>query len=374
MIYLTRPIIFFYQKNRPLLERLIVAAGLAVIFWLTCHALPGYSAEWCGVITIAILGLGFWDTQWSYYLATITLIYPIYRLSPYLMALFIALTILPRRVIIPNLDKIVLFILTPILAWGRLEILPLLLAGLFWGETAGAWVGMLSAFWFKLLGGMSGREIDLLTLGSYPITVAGIFDRFHDVKSLQTLQLLIEPFTTNSLHGEPLPASTVLLFHILQILLWTMAGYAVGRIARVRRFEGAYGYLYCLMIGALILMGGYIGLPLWLQAEGPRTDIQWYSNIPLLAHSRAINIIPHPIFLIGAVVSWNVLVGANFYILRRTLRSPIAYRRRAPEFVKRETSSPPRQPEEGLSAWRAAHSQSPNPSSDEEDIIMLELD
>jgi hypothetical protein len=231
MSFLYRPLLSLYQNNRTTINRAISAAWLSGMIWLTLGELPVYPAQWRAFIAAGVLTVGLWTHEGAFYIAVLALLYPLYHISIYVMVLFLAVAALLRPVIIAHFNQTLLVVSTPLLAQVHLEAVPALGAGLLWGAGGGMWVGSLAALWFKLLGGMSRLDIDLWALisslrqaqDSAPLSVSMIIDRFHTANSLETLQRLVEPFA---------PSSTVALSHLLQILVWGVAGYLVGGMAR----------------------------------------------------------------------------------------------------------------------------------------------
>jgi hypothetical protein len=201
---LLRPLLSLYQNNRTTINRAISAAWLSGIVWLTLGELPVYPAQWRAVMAAGVLTVGLWTVEGAFYIAILVLLYPLYHISVYVMVLFLAAAILLRPVIVAHFDQTLLVVSVPLLAQMHLEAVPALWAGLLWGAGGGMWVGGLAALWFKLLGGMSGLNIDLGVLISSPLNVNLIMDRFHTANSLETLQRLVEPFA---------PSSTVALSH-----------------------------------------------------------------------------------------------------------------------------------------------------------------
>jgi len=55
-------------------------------------------------------------------------------------------------------------------------------------------VGLFAALWVKLLGGMGGLPVDLLSLNEYAFNARLLAERFSEANSLETLRLLLAPF------------------------------------------------------------------------------------------------------------------------------------------------------------------------------------
>ncbi len=232
-----------------------------------------------------------------------------------------------------------------------------MLAGLLWGAGSGMWVGGLAALWFKLLGGMSGLDIDLGILlfslqdraqDSAALDVYLIMDRFHTANSLETLQRLVEPFA---------PSSTVALSHLLQIFVWGMAGYLVGGMARRGWMEerGTLGRVVCLMAGAVLLLGGTLWVPVWLELR-PEEEVM-------------AQVLPAAMDSLFAISVVALLDGC-----RRLLNRPLQQRtrrRRKPVLAPAEGAV-----SEGPKPLPLSHRKIPEPlpSDQDDDIIMIELD
>ena len=160
MGFLLRPLLSLYQNNRTTINRAISAAWLSAMIWLTLGELPVYPAEWRAVMAAGVLTVGLWTVEWAFYIAVLALLYPLYHISIYVMVLFLAMAVLLRPLIIAYFNQALLIVSVPFLAQVRLQAVPALLAGLLWGAGSGMWVGSLAALWFKLLGGISGLDID----------------------------------------------------------------------------------------------------------------------------------------------------------------------------------------------------------------------
>jgi hypothetical protein len=345
MGFLLRPLSSLYQNNRATINRAISAAWLSSMIWLTLGKLPFYPTQWRAVIAAGVLTVGLWTVEWAFYIAVLALLYPLYHISIYVMVLFLAVAVLLRPVIITHFNQTLLIVSIPILAQVRLEAVPALLAGLLWGAGNGMWVGSLAALWFKLLGGMSGLDIDLGVLISYPLNVNLIVDRFHTADSLETLQRMVEPFA---------PSSTVALSHLLQILVWGIAGYLVGGMARRRWMDerGLLGRVICLLIGAALLSAGTLWVPVWLGLRPAEEITRPQVSLAIIDGLFAVS------------------VAALLDSGRRLLNHPLPPRRQrrparepaGPAIESREPVSLPRQISE------------PVRSDKDDDVIMIELD
>ncbi len=252
--------LLFYQTQRHLVDNGLQALGLTVLTGLVLQSSVAavYPPQWVTVLLIGIFLLGTRSPSWGYGAAVITLLWPLWHISPYLMALFLAVTVLARGPILDNLPWALLVVATPLLAQGYLIALPPLVAGLLGGPTAGLWVGLLAALWAKLFGGMGGLPVDLLALNEYAFDANLLAQRFAGANSLETLRLLIAPFAAGSV---------VLLLHLLQILAWGLVGYAVGRVRGTAWTERApwTGAAVAVVAGTATAWGGLYALPAWLQ-------------------------------------------------------------------------------------------------------------
>jgi hypothetical protein len=355
---LLRPLLSLYQNNRTAINRAFSATWLSGMIWLALGELPGYPAEWRAVIAACVLTVGLWTLEGAFYIAVLALLYPLYHISIYVMVLFLAAAVLLRPVIIAHFDQTLLVVSVPLLAQVHLEAVPALWAGLLWGAGGGMWVGGLAALWFKLLGGMSGLNIDLGVLANQRISESAnrrigdmglIMDRFHTADSLETLQRLVEPFA---------PSSTVALSHLLQILVWGMAGYLVGGIARRRWMDerGTLGRVICLGAGAALLSAGNLWVPVWLELR-PEDEVM--AQIPPAVMDS--------LFAISVVA----LLDGCRRLLNRPLQ-PRTRRRRRPGRIENGE----RRMEEGPKPLPLSHKKIPEPvpSDQDDDIIMIELD
>jgi hypothetical protein len=344
--FLLRPLLSLYQNNRTTINRAISAAWLSGMIWLTLRKLPVYPAQWRAVIAAGVLTVGLWTVEGAFYIAVLALLYPLYHISVYVMVLFLAAAVLLRPVIATHFNQTLLVVSVPLLAQVHLEAVPALWAGLLWGAGGGMWVGGLAALWFKLLGGMSGLNIDLGVLISSPLDINLIIDRFHTANSLETLQRLVEPFA---------PSSTVALSHLLQILIWGMAGYLVGGMARRRWMDerGTLGRVICLVAGAALLAAGNLWVPVWLELR-PEDEVM----------AQVTPAVMDSLFAISVVA---LLDGC-----RRLLNRPLPTRRKrkpVPEPAEWVVS-------EGPKPLPLSHKvPKPVPSDQQDDdIIMIELD
>jgi hypothetical protein len=345
----------FYQRHQPAVERLVAVLGVCGLVFILLESLPVYPPDWDVVILVAILLLGLWSTAAAYYLAVAVLLFPLYSISLYLAVLFLAVAVLGQWVIIRNLGLAVLVAATPLLAQGRLEAIVPLLAGLWWGVSKGAWAAALAAFWGKLVGGVSGLNIDWLALSGSSISAQQAAERFAPANSLRTLLLLVEPFA---------PDSTVLLFHLLQIAAWAAAAAFVGLAVRQHwlRERGPWATALGLLGGVGLLAASYLLLPYWLDLAAPA--LLWAEALPLA---------------IALALSAGIVMIANEAI--RLLNQPLprpTYHAREGQEAAGEPPSPLAGQGAGVGPAQPPPPPPPLPAWEEEvvedDLIMIELD
>jgi hypothetical protein len=210
------------------------------------------------------------------------------------------------------------------------------------------------------------------------MSVEPIYERFHTANSLQTLVRLFGPLAVPEMsgpigHSSESSLEILMLYNLLQVLAWVMAGYVVSALLywlRVGRWRGWRAAL-SLGPGILLIWAGYVAVPSWLQVEGPR----WLHPLWL----------PAQIVLAG-FVAWG-LDGLAQY-----LRQPVITRHRSAR-VSASSSFPSHRggSPSGDRRLRATQQQiardresraplellklRPKPKArDEEDIIMIELD
>lgn len=326
-----------YQTHRTLVENTLLSAAMTTLVGLILHyeATSTYPSEWLTVLLLATFGLGVRAPAWGYAAAIAVLVWPLWTLSPYLMALFLAVTVLGHMPILDNLPWALLIAAMPLLAQGYLAALAPLAAGVLVGAQQGALVGALAALWMKVFAGMVGLSPDLLTINERAFDAAVLVERFGNANSLETLRLLVAPFAVDS---------TVLLLHVLQIGAWALAGYLVGRIRQSFLAERSPWLAVGSAIGAggLTAWAGFYALPIWLGLATPALIRQT------------------PWTTLGTLGA--MLLSVALYALLHTLRKPPTPRR---VHVRRGWSAHVSQP--------ATESPTPNTAEDE-DLIMIELD
>jgi hypothetical protein len=302
-----------FRRHQSFVEGAIAAAGLAAIVGLVLLAMPVYPPNWAPVIVAAIALTGLRWPMLAYLFAVVAVLYPIYVISLYLAVLFLALTVLGHRVLAHYLGATVLVLAVPLLTEYHLHWTVPLLAGLWWGTSAGAWMGGLAALWGKLLAGMAGLNPDWITLPGQPATLAGIVQRFHSLSSLETLLKLLQPFA---------PDTSTLLYHLLQIVIWAAAGAVVGTLAGRTwiRHRQPWSTVPVAVVGVLIMLGGHWALISWLTDVGPdQPDLTVQVGVATIAmliaaplamvrHSLELPVAPRP--RIGKpILSWRARLG-----------------------------------------------------------------
>lgn len=369
-----------YRRYQALLESTITAIGLAAIVALALNSMAAYPYNWVLVMAVAIAMLGIRWPLLAYLLSVMVMLYPLYTINLYLAVLFLAISALGQRLLVHYLGAMVMVLATPALAQYHLHWLVPILGGLWWGSS-GAWIGGLAAFWGKILGGMAGLDLDWLVLAGQMPDVQAIAVRFQDSNSLDTLLLLIEPFADTS---------SVILYHLLQMTGWAIAGGLVGSLAGRKwiKYRTPWSILVLTAGGGLIMMATHLGLPLWLH-EALTEDALIALQDPTA-----------PLFSLLVVI----IVGTTVYSLRESLDLPVApqkrgrttrhqrrpkragdshfvrlFRRRTSEQQRHSAHNRP--PAEAVGPSRRPrpvpnHSELPEwePPKDESGLIMLEID
>jgi hypothetical protein len=292
------------------LESTATAAGFALLVSLALKSLNAYPTNWIVVIGIAIGLLGIRWPLLAYVIGAAAMCYPLYAINLYLAVLFIAVAALGHRIMVHYLGATALVLATPLLAEYHLHWLAPILGGLWWGGLAGAWIGGMAAIWGKVVGGMSGLNIDWLVLAGQSPTTEAIAARFHDANSLDTLLLLVEPFAATS---------TVILYNLLQVAGWIVAGGFVGTFAARKwvKYHAPWSIMVVTAGGGLILLLTHIGLPFWLTEAVPEAVLA--ANDPAA-----------PLFSLMVVI----VVGTVVYSLRESLDLPVAPPRKPRRVVK----------------------------------------
>ena len=334
------------------------------MLYVLCDAgVDAFPVQWRIVLAACIVIGGLWKPVVAYALFVAAVAYPLYLISIYVMALALAVLILSAPAVVRFLPQtlwvlvVVLFVplhLTPVVP---------LLAGLWWGETAGAIVGGLAALWLKICAGITGASPDLWQANLWTPDLALVYERFHTANSLQTLVKIAEPLASGSL---------ILLFNLLQVLAWAAAGFIVGLLihslhawkSQVRSAPySAWSAALSLGPGLVLIWLGYVVVPAWLQIDGPR-----WAEPPWL---------PAQLLLAGGI-AWGVDA------LRRRLQQPVLLgEEKHRPLVAHPVKPEPRRSDRAAEAQEQAASpiellqnarSKRRRRDDPEDIIMLELD
>lgn len=366
-----------YRRYQGLLESSATAVGFAALVTLTLIGLEVYPYNWVLVIGCAIAVTGIRWPVVAYILAVAVMLYPIYAINLYLAVLFFAISALGHRMFIHYLGATTLVLATPFLAEYHLHWLAPILGGLWWGGMVGAWVGGLAAAWGKIMGGMAGMNIDWLLMAGHTPESQLIADRFQNANSLETLLLLVEPFAATS---------SVILYNLLQVIGWAIAGGFVGSLAGRKwvKYRAPWSILVVTAGGGLIMLATHIGLPYWLQDAITQT---------------ALNVQQDPVAPLFSLVV-VIIVGTTLYTLRESLDLPVAPRHNLRAVIKQkqttrarpfnlfrrsqtapQVASPAQQPVPADAPIRRPvrvphHSELPEwePPKDDQGLIMLEID
>lgn len=293
-----------YRRYQGLLEGSLTSIAFALMVTFTLNGLGVYPGNWVLVLGTAMVVLGIRWPAVSYVLAVVALLYPIYTINLYLAVLFLAVSALGHRLFIHYLGATTLVLATPLLGQYHLHWLVPILGGLLWGGIAGAWTGGLAAIWGKVLGGMGGLNIDWLVMAGHTPNVEMIATRFQEANSLETLLLLVEPFAAGS---------TIILYNLLQVVGWAVAGGFVGSLAGQKwvKYRAPWSILVITAGGGLIMLITHIGLPYWLRDA--------VADVTLLGPQD-----PAAPLLSLIVV---IIVGTTVYTLRESLDLPVAPRK-----------------------------------------------
>jgi hypothetical protein len=351
-----------YQRFQLFWDRAVPSAGLALLLWVTAEATDAYASEWRLFFSAALFLLGMAWPSVAYTAFTFLIAYPLYCISIYVAALVLAALILTSRWAMRSLGATVLVLITPaLLPWHLTATVPLL-AGLWWGEGVGALAGGLAALWLKLLAAMAAQPLDLVRLGGWMPAGTNIIERFSGFNSLETLLGLVNPFKDTS---------QALLLHVLQILVWALAGYLAGRLARRTWSDRRRGWapLLSALPAAGVIWACYALLPGLLDRSLTGLTDQLNDITPHLVASA----------LVAAIARFSYLY------LRRPLLRPMQRRpRRAPSSQwasERSLHQPARPPagspgkERAKPAFNWTPNRRPRSAVDaDDDVIMLEID
>lgn len=209
------------RRNLFILERILVAVGLAAVVYGLTQSIQVYPMYWDVVIIGVVFFLTLWSPVAGYFLAVLAACYPLFTVSIYLAVIFLAIAIIGQHIFIQNLSATLLTLASPLLGGIYLAWVIPLLGGLWWGPAGGAAMGAIAALWGMFYAGMAGLSPDWLNLlGILPELRFSALG-FSSANSLETLRLLVAPF---------IPNSTTLLYYVLQIAGWALVGWLVGML------------------------------------------------------------------------------------------------------------------------------------------------
>lgn len=343
LLRLWRPIAEFYQSHRDRIDRALIAAGMAALVYGLCRDLPFYPREWQVFLSLAAFVAGCYQQTLGYFASVAIVTLPLWQLSPYLAALFLAVAVLAHRPILRRLPWALLIVAAPVLREYFLVAVAPLAAGIFLGAGSGFLAGALATLWLKLAGGTSGLATDLATVLEQPILASSIAERFTGATSVGTLQRLAEMFDKDP---------RLALLDVIQILGWGFAGALAGWIWRKTwaREQPWLGMATALFYGALVCWAAVAVAPIVLQLAP--LNREWLER-----------------FVVLDVAVSSAVVG-GFYGLRRAFSRPIRVIYRRPARALAGAARPDAAP--------AASTAAPaTPLDDEEkpgDMILLELD
>ncbi|MFQ5617315.1 MAG: hypothetical protein ACE5GO_12755, partial [Anaerolineales bacterium] len=264
------------RRNLSRIERAFAVAGLTGLVYALLSGLPVYPPFWDVVILAAVFLSGLYAPGIGYLIALAAAAFPLFTVSEYLAALFLAVGILGYRAFVQNLGAAVLVLAAPFLSGYSLVWIVPLLGGLWWGASGGAWTGGLAALWGMLAAGMAGLNPDwLVLLGDTPSlrlrsgqAMSAVVERFAAADSLETLILLLEPLTSDT---------TVLLYHVLQIGAWAFMGSLVGKLADRKSVQDRHpwGTALIAILAPFVLLAAHVGLAFWLGQQSAETLPPW---------------------------------------------------------------------------------------------------
>jgi hypothetical protein len=264
-----------YQARRDLAERAIPAIGLALLLDSLLKARPAvaYPTEWHTFLIVVVACFGFYNTLAGFIAALVLAAWPLWTLSPYLATLAIAVAVLLHLLILKRFNWALLVAAAPALAYNLIFALPPLLAGMLLGPVGGFWVGALAALWLKVAGGLGNLPTDLLSLHVHPILLSQVAERFGNADSLETLKLMVAPFSTSS---------NKLLLDVLQVLGCGLAGALVGWLRRMNWADDRpwVNLTISLFAGALVMWATIFLLPVWIGLQPINYLFEdWYTVI-----------------------------------------------------------------------------------------------
>lgn len=209
----------FIRTHHTQAARLFAAGLLAALLGLWMQVSGQYPPYWDVAMVILTVLAGLWSPLAAWWLAGLVGLYGLYQISFYLAVLWLCILILAQRPASRHLALSALLLATPFLAHWHLAWLPLLLGGLYLGRNGGLWIGGLSALWGLVVAALHGFAPDWLTFAMAPWSADIVAGRFAGLNSWRTLYALAQPLISNP---------TVLLYVLLQIGVWMLAGALVG--------------------------------------------------------------------------------------------------------------------------------------------------
>jgi hypothetical protein len=248
----------FVKRHLSRLERGLVGAALAGLLYLWLLGLPAYPTPWVTVIAIVVFLVMLWSPAAAFFLAVGAALYPLYTISVYVAALFLAVALLGQRVFINHMGATLLVLSTPWLAQVHLAWVVPLLGGLARGKTAGAWMGGLAGLWALTLAGMTGAQPDWLFISGEPLAFNQLVVRFSQANVLETLKMILSPLA---------PDATRLLYVLLQVVVWVLAAAVTGGLAERSwpQHHRPFGNMLLAVFGGALLAIGHLWLAYWLQ-------------------------------------------------------------------------------------------------------------
>ncbi|RMF46948.1 MAG: hypothetical protein D6755_05900 [Anaerolineae bacterium] len=326
----------------PQMQRLLSAGALAALLGAWMRHNPAYPPYWDIALTLSVALSGLWSPLAAFWLAGLGSLYGVYHISFYLAVLWLCVLILAQRAASRHLGATALLLAAPFLARWRLLWVAPLFGGLYLGTAGGAWMGVFAAAWSETLAALHGFAPDFLQLAGHPWSISVLQARFAGLNSWRTLGALATPLAPNP---------TALLYHLLQIALWGLAGALVGRWMQENPRGGhPSGVLLTTLKGALLLEIAQGGLSLWLGQH----PAGWFASqgLPLL-----LNMLFAPLAL-----TWLEVLRDFF---QRPLPLPPPTTRPAPENPA---------PQRIVLPDSLPQSENLEKNDDESDLIMLELD
>ncbi|MCB0212899.1 MAG: hypothetical protein KDJ52_26390 [Anaerolineae bacterium] len=304
-----------YRRYQALLESALTSIAFATVIILAVNSADVFPYNWVIVTGVAMAILGIRWPILAYIIAVTAMLYPIFTINFYLAVLFLAVSALGHRLFVHYLGATTLVLATPFLAQYHLHWLIPILGGLWWGGITGAWIGGVAALWGKVIAGMAGMETDWLVLAGRVPDLAAIATRFEGANSLNTLLLIIEPFASSS---------TIILYNLLQVVGWAVAGGFVGSLAWRRwvKYSAPWSIMVVTAAGGLIMLVTHVGLPYWL-TEAMTESSALASQDPIA-----------PLFSLVVVI----IVGTTVYSLRESLDLPVAPKHKLG--ARRQTGKP----------------------------------